>query len=146
MPARRDYRKSSPLPGGRLTAYGKKLGFAFQITDDTLDYSADQKQLGKELGKDLQEGKVTLPLIYLREKASAAEKERLREVLLADTVNENDLSYTMGLMIKYGSVEEALRAAQTFSNEAKAALTVFPDSRARQALMALADYVVQREM
>ena len=47
-----------------LTAYGKKLGFAFQITDDTLDYAADQKQLGKVLGKDLAEGKVTLPLIY----------------------------------------------------------------------------------
>ena len=58
-----------------LTAYGKKLGFAFQITDDTLDYAADQKQLGKVLGKDLDEGKVTLPLIYLIRKADPEEKE-----------------------------------------------------------------------
>jgi octaprenyl-diphosphate synthase len=129
-----------------LTAYGKKLGFAFQITDDTLDYAADQKRLGKELGKDLQEGKVTLPFIYLRNKTTASERERLNEVLHAETVSDSDLAYVMDLMARYGSVEEALQVAQTFSNEAKAALAIFPDSRARQALAALADYVVQREM
>jgi octaprenyl-diphosphate synthase len=129
-----------------LTAYGKKLGFAFQITDDTLDYAADQKQLGKVLGKDLQEGKVTLPLIYLQKKASPEEKEQIKNILLADVVTDSDLTYTFRLMEKYGSVDEALRIAQSFSDEAKGALSVFPDSAPRQALMALADYVVQREM
>ena len=129
-----------------LTAYGKKLGLAFQITDDTLDYAADQKQLGKVLGKDLEEGKVTLPLIYLLRKADEAERGHLREILQADQVSEGDLTYTLGLMVKYGAVEEALSLAQMFSNDAKAALAVFPDSAPRQALMALADYVVQREM
>jgi len=129
-----------------LTAYGKKLGLAFQITDDTLDYAADQRQLGKVLGKDLDEGKVTLPLIYLIRKADQDEKEHLRSILLADTVSESDLTYTLGLMEKYGAVDEALSLAQSLSNESKAALSVFPDSMPRQALMALADYVVQREM
>ncbi len=129
-----------------LTAYGKKLGLAFQITDDTLDYAADQKQLGKVLGKDLDEGKVTLPLIYLMRKADAGEKDNLRNILNADAVSENDLTYTLGLMTKHGAVEEALGVAQSLSNEAKAALILFPDSMPRRALMALADYVVQREM
>ena len=129
-----------------LTAYGKKLGLAFQITDDTLDYAADQKQLGKELGKDLDEGKVTLPLIYLMRRAEPAEQEALRSILQADAVAESDLTYTLGLMAKHGAVDEALKVAQTLSDEAKAALAVFSDSPPRQALMALADYVVQREM
>jgi len=129
-----------------LTAYGKKLGLAFQITDDTLDYAADQRQLGKVLGKDLDEGKVTLPLIYLIHKADPEEKEHIRSILHADTVSEHDLTYTLGLMEKYGAVDEALNLAQSLSNESKAALAVFPDSMPRQALMALADYVVQREM
>lgn len=129
-----------------LTAYGKKLGLAFQITDDTLDYAADQRQLGKVLGKDLDEGKVTLPLIYLIRKADPEEKEHIRSILHSDKVSEHDLTYTMGLMEKYGAVDEALNLAQSLSNESKAALAVFPDSMPRQALMALADYVVRREM
>ena len=129
-----------------LTAYGKKLGFAFQITDDTLDYAADQKQLGKVLGKDLAEGKVTLPLIYLIRKADPEEKDRLRTILQADAVTDSDLVYTLKLMEKYGTVNDALQIAQTFSDEAKASLAIFPDSPPRQALMTLADYVVQREM
>ena len=129
-----------------LTAYGKKLGLSFQITDDTLDYAADQKQLGKTLGKDLDEGKVTLPLIYLMRKADAGEKDNLRNILNADVVSEGDLSYTLGLMKKHGAVEEALGLAQTLSNDAKNALFLFPDSLPRRALMALADYVVRREM
>jgi octaprenyl-diphosphate synthase len=129
-----------------LTAYGKKLGLAFQITDDTLDYAADQKQLGKVLGKDLDEGKVTLPLIYLMRKADPDEQEAMRSILQADVVTENDLAYTLGLIAKHGAVDDALKVAQTLSDEAKAALAAFPDSPPRQALMALADYVVQREM
>jgi len=129
-----------------LTAYGKKLGLPFQITDDTLDYAADQKQLGKVLGKDLDEGKVTLPLIYLIRKADDAERGRLRDILQAEAVTEQDLAYTLGLMETYGAVDDALGLAQAFSNEAKAALAIFPDSAPRQALMALADFVVQREM
>jgi octaprenyl-diphosphate synthase len=128
-----------------LTAYGKKLGLSFQITDDTLDYAADQKQLGKVLGKDLDEGKVTLPLIYLMRRAETGERDNLRNILNADAVNEDDLSYTLGLMAKHGAVEEALEVAQSLSNEAKASLMLFPDSLPRRALMALADYVVRRE-
>jgi len=129
-----------------LTAYGKKLGLAFQITDDTLDYAADQKQLGKVLGKDLDEGKVTLPLIYLMRKADAGEKDNMRNILNADRVSDNDLTYTLGLMERYGAVEDALAVAQSLANEAKASLSPFPDSTPRRALMALADYVVRREM
>jgi len=129
-----------------LTSYGKKLGLSFQITDDTLDYSADQKQLGKVIGKDLDEGKVTLPLIYLMRKANAVEKDNLKNILNADAVSEGDLEYTLGLMAKHDTVDDALGVARALSNDAKAALTMLPDSVPRRALMALADYVAQREM
>ncbi|HWR73350.1 MAG TPA: polyprenyl synthetase family protein [Nitrospirota bacterium] len=128
-----------------ITLYGKKLGLAFQITDDTLDYAADQKQLGKVLGKDLEEGKVTLPLIYLLRKVDAGERAHITAILHADAVTEDDLGSIMGLMTKYRAVDDALRVAQVLSDEAKAALSVFPDSPHRQALMTLADHVVQRE-
>jgi len=128
-----------------LAAYGRKLGLAFQITDDTLDYAADQAQLGKVLGKDLEEGKVTLPLIALLRSADADEQAAIRSILSADSVSSDDLSYTIKLMEKHGAVEESLRYAQGLADEAKAALAVFPDSAPRQALMALADYVVRRE-
>lgn len=129
-----------------LTAYGKKLGLAFQITDDTLDYAADQRQLGKVLGKDLEEGKVTLPLIYLLRKADAEEKEHIAAVLHADAVTEGDLGGIMGLMTKYHAVDDALAVARSLAEEAKASLSAFPESPHRQALLTLADYVVQREM
>jgi octaprenyl-diphosphate synthase len=128
-----------------LAAYGRKLGLAFQITDDTLDYAADQQQLGKVLGKDLAEGKVTLPLIYLLRTAEPAEQDALRSMLSADVLTDDDLAYTLKLMAKHGAVYEALQVAQTLSDEAISALAVFPDSPHRQALTALADYVVQRE-
>ncbi len=129
-----------------LTAYGKKLGLAFQITDDTLDYAADQSQLGKVLGKDLAEGKVTLPLIYLMREAAPEERKNLHGILQADAVNDADLASVLGLMKKYASVAKSLEKAQQFSNEAKAALDLFPDTLHRRALTALADYVIQREM
>jgi octaprenyl-diphosphate synthase len=128
-----------------LAAYGRKLGLAFQVTDDTLDYAADQALLGKTLGKDLAEGKVTLPLLLVLRRADPDEQAAVRSILSADAMSDDDLSYTLKLMMKYDAVDEALRHAQTLSDEAKAALTVFPDSPPRQALLALADYVVQRE-
>ena len=91
------------------------------------------------------EGKVTLPLIYLLRDAEPAEQEALRSILNADTMSDDDLEYTLKLMEKHGSVDEALRYAQSLADDAKAALAVFPDSPHRQALAALADYVVQRE-
>ncbi len=129
-----------------LAAYGRKLGLAFQVTDDTLDYAADQQRLGKELGKDLAEGKVTLPLIYLMRKADPGEREEIRSILNADAMTGDDLARTLALMEKHGVVAEALHYAQSLADDAKASLTVFPDSPARRALAALADYVVRREM
>ncbi len=129
-----------------VAAYGKKLGLAFQITDDTLDYAADQRLLGKTLGKDLAEGKVTLPLIYLMREAGPEEKEHIKGILLSDEIEESDLEYTLAMLSKRGAVEDALQRAQAFADEAKQALSVFPDSVHRRSLMTLADYVVQRDM
>lgn len=138
--------KAPPRHEDALTEYGKKLGLAFQITDDTLDYAADQKQLGKVIGKDLGEGKVTLPLIHVLRAADRSESATLRDILQAEAVTDDHLRYTLGLMEKYGAVTETLNLAHALSDEAVKALAVFPDSRARQALIALARHVIQREM
>lgn len=138
--------KASPRQEDALTEYGKKLGLAFQITDDTLDYLADQKLLGKRLGKDLSEGKVTLPLIHLLRTAGPEEREHIHAILQADSVSESDLAYVIGLMESHGAVEHSLCTARTFAEEAKSALSVFGDSEHRSALITLADYIVQREM
>lgn len=138
--------KAAPGQEEALTEYGKKLGLAFQITDDTLDYLADHKLLGKSLGKDLAEGKVTLPLIHLMRTATPEERGHVTAILQADSVSESDLAYVIGLMQSHGAIEESLRTAMAFADEAKAALGIFSDSPHRRALMTLADYVVQREM
>lgn len=129
-----------------LAVYGNRLGLAFQITDDTLDYTADQAQLGKMLGKDLEEGKVTLPLIFLLRKATTAEKSELQRIINADALTPDDLSSVFELMEKHGSVADALLSARSFADEAKEALQIFPDSAPRRSLMALADLVVRRDM
>ncbi len=129
-----------------LTEYGRKLGLAFQITDDTLDYTADPKQLGKALGKDLAEGKVTLPLIYLLRKVNGEERLRITEILEADSIDGESIEYVIELIRRHGAVNDALTVARTFADGAKEALRIFPDSSARNALATLADYVVQREM
>lgn len=129
-----------------LAVYGNRLGLAFQITDDTLDYTADQAQLGKMLGKDLEEGKVTLPLIFLLRKATTVEKSELQRIINADALTPDDLSSVFELMEKHGSVAEALLSARSFADEAKEALQIFPDSAPRRSLMALADLVVRRDM
>ena len=129
-----------------LTAYGKKLGLAFQITDDTLDYAADQKQLGKVLGKDLDEGKVTLPLIYLMRKADDGEREALRSILQADAMSGRRSYLYPGAHGKTRGRRRCARGRPGAFRRGQGRPALFPDSPPRQALMALADYVVQREM
>lgn len=128
-----------------LSRYGRNLGIAFQVADDTLDYVADRARLGKSPGKDIKEGKVTLPLLHLLQNCSPKEKRGLKKIVSKDAFLKRDLSYVIGLMERYGSIAYARQKAQDYANRAKSDLSVFSDSIHRQALCTVADYVVQRD-
>lgn len=127
-----------------LASFGLKFGYAFQIADDILDYMAEQEAFGKSLGKDLEEGKITLPLIYLLKDAGREEGLRLEEIIRSEDKTASDLAYVQALFVKHGSIEKAGKRALDFLNEAKAELGIFGDSMEKSSLIAIADYAVTR--
>ena len=110
-----------------LEFYGKNLGLTFQIADDTLDYNSDLKFFGKKIGKDFYEGKVTLPIILLFQKANNQEKEKLKDTFLKNARDENDLNYILSLIKRYNVIKDCYQKAQHYINLASNSLSVFSD-------------------
>ena len=127
-----------------LAEYGMNLGVAFQLVDDALDYAADQATLGKTVGDDFREGKITLPVLAAYAAGDGAACAFWRRTIEASEQTEADLDHAMLLMRRTGAVEITLARAARFAEAAKEALEVFPDSDHRQALAAVADYTVVR--
>lgn len=133
-----------------LSRFGMKTGIAFQLADDVLDYVAEQKDLGKRLGKDLEEGKITMPLIYLLRAASDKEKDEIKNII-AECGNQKSqgpksgLGRILELFSKYNAIEDSLATARSLIQEAKAELDIFPSSRERDSLFVMAEYAMQRE-
>jgi octaprenyl-diphosphate synthase len=128
-----------------LARFGMKTGVAFQMVDDILDYMADEKGLGKRLGKDLHEGKITLPLIYLLSVASGDEQKEICGITRKERSGPGALKRVLRLFKKYSVIEESLRIAEGMVGEAKDELGVFPASPGRDALLAIADYALERD-
>ncbi len=128
-----------------LTQFGLHLGTAYQLVDDTLDYVADQDLLGKSLGKDLKEGKITLPLLHLLSRCSAGEKERIGNIVKSGSLAAQDLQDIRDLMNHYGSIDYSMGQARESIQKAKNSLEFFPPSIHRQALDVVADYAVSRD-
>jgi len=126
-----------------LAMFGLKAGTAFQMADDILDYMAEENELGKKLGKDIGEGKITLPVIYLFEDASAGEKEEIKQIV--EKPSEKGLVRILALFRQYSVLEKSLKRAQALVDEAKAELSIFPDSSERDAMLSIADYAISRE-
>jgi octaprenyl-diphosphate synthase len=128
-----------------LREYGFNLGVAFQLVDDLLDYTADAAALGKPVGGDLREGKVTLPVIFLL-RAGGAEADRLiRSVVSERRVSPEQWREIVRLLREHGATELAFTRAVEYANRAKACLSVFPAGREREALLSLPDYVLARD-
>ena len=127
-----------------LAAYGMKLGIAFQLVDDALDYVADQATLGKTIGDDFREGKITLPVLVAFVAGDERERAFWQRTIEAMQQTDADLDHAMHLIAGHGAIRATLERAQWFVQEAKAALLVFPDSAIRRALADVADYTVQR--
>jgi len=128
----------------RLEQFGLLLGQAFQITDDVLDYRADDTKLGKSLGDDLAEGKVTLPLILTMKRANPAQRDRLRDLI--QTGGTDQFAEVLQLMQRSGALDEAMEQAWNLSHRAREYLRVLPESRERDALEQLALYAVERSL
>ena len=128
-----------------LTRYGLALGVAFQISDDALDFSADQDRLGKAIGSDLREGKRTLPLIAMLERAAEAEAEEVRTLLRRRALGGDELEEIRRLVIAHDGVGYARARAAEYAQAAKEDLATFPPSDERETLALIADFVVDRD-
>jgi octaprenyl-diphosphate synthase len=127
-----------------LAEFGMNLGIAFQLVDDALDYAADQAVLGKTVGDDFREGKVTLPVLVAYQTGDGGERDFWRRTIEASEQNEADLERALLLMERSGAIRATLGRASQFIAAAKTALGVFPDCRLRGALLDVADYTVKR--
>jgi len=127
-----------------LTAYGKHLGLVFQIADDILDYTADAEELGKNVGADLREGKLTLPVIYALSRARGADHRRIKTIISNSKFTQSDFAELLGLLEKYQGVAYAQQKALDHVLKAKSELQGFVPSATRDILDLLADYALRR--
>ncbi len=133
-----------PADEKALGAYGHNLGIAFQLIDDTLDFTGEAEELGKPVGNDLQEGKATLPLIYAFRSAKAADRHRLRQIFTSEHISEEDVREISELVVRSGGIDYTNNQACMYSSRAKEALRAFPQSPVKEILEDIADYVICR--
>ena len=127
-----------------LEFYGRNLGLTFQIADDTLDYNSELKLFGKKIGKDFYEGKVTLPIILLFQKANTEEKEKLKNIFSKNIRGEIDLSYSLSLIKRYNIISACYQKAQHYINLASNSLSVFNDCEEKNILENLTSFSLSR--
>jgi len=127
-----------------LNDFGMDLGIAFQFMDDALDYVADQSEFGKETGHDLEEGKVTLPLIHTLRHCTKEEKDRISEIVEKEIMETDDRTYVTELICRHGGIDYTRSRAADMVERAKGRLSAFNDCAAKEALFQVADYVVKR--
>jgi octaprenyl-diphosphate synthase len=128
-----------------LREYGRNLGMAFQLVDDLLDFTASEAVLGKPVGNDLREGKVTLPLIYLLDRCKPEEQKKIAKVMEDGSFQNVPWEDLLHLLERYDTPRMVKEQALLYAQNALKCLEGFPDSPAKRALMALPDFVVNRE-
>ena len=128
-----------------LREYAFNLGIVFQVVDDLLDFTGDAAALGKPIGADLREGKMTLPLIHLLRQGHAAGERIVRDIIATRTVAEQQWNDLLQMLNEHRSIDYAFRRAEEFAERARKPLSAFPPSSERDALLALPDYVVSRD-
>jgi octaprenyl-diphosphate synthase len=137
---------AGPVEAAALRAFGHHLGMAFQIADDLLDFLGDPARTGKPLGTDLRDGRITLPLIHATAHASAAERERLSELMARGmALTEGEIVEITTLLERTGGFERGRAVATERTEKAVRELTIFPESAYKVALIELARYVVARD-
>ncbi len=128
-----------------LRRFGEKIGLAFQIQDDILNIVGNFKVYKKEIAGDITEGKRTLMVVRVFEKASKQEKELLKKILGSRTSDEKEIGAVVSLFKKYGAIDHARDVAVKLAQEAKGETSWLPETKYKEALLQLADFVVKRE-
>jgi len=127
-----------------LESYGRNLGLAFQIADDALDYYSTNKIFGKEIGKDFYEGKVTLPTIFLHQRANLSERIFLEKIFKKKNRSEKEFIQMQNLIKKYDSISDCFKRAEHFINISYNALNTFNPSKEKSILQNLTSFSLER--
>ena len=127
-----------------LDAYGKHLGIAFQLTDDVIDYASDAAVMGKGVGDDFRDGKMTLPLILAYARGSEADRRFWRAAVAGDRVSDADLAQATELMRSSGALADTIERARYYGRRAIDALAPFPSGKAKTALTEAVEFAIAR--
>jgi octaprenyl-diphosphate synthase len=127
-----------------LRSYGKNLGLAFQLVDDALDYAGDSNHLGKSVGDDFREGKITLPVILSFRRGSGEERRFWNRTISAGEIKDGDLEQAVSLMRKHKAIEATFERARSYGAVARDALAIFPASREKDALEQVIAFCIGR--
>jgi octaprenyl-diphosphate synthase len=125
-------------------SYGMNLGIAFQLVDDALDYGGSKARLGKNVGDDFREGKITLPVILAFRRGNADEREFWRRSLETGANSDAELERALGILAKHGALDDTIERARHYGAIAKDALALFPDGDGKRALLEVVDFCVAR--
>ncbi|MBI5562991.1 MAG: polyprenyl synthetase family protein [Deltaproteobacteria bacterium] len=128
-----------------IANYGLNLGIAYQLMDDCLDYTSTDADLGKAVGNDLREGKVTMPLIHAIKNATQVERQFLKETIEAEGLTDERLTRVMEIIDKRKGIEYTALRASAYIEDAKRSLDLFEPDINTAALMAVADFVIERK-
>jgi octaprenyl-diphosphate synthase len=127
-----------------LECYGRNLGIAFQLTDDVIDYASDAAVMGKGVGDDFRDGKMTLPVILAYARGSDDERAFWREAIGGERVSDEDLAHATALLRSTGALADTIERARQYARRAIDALAMFPASKAKAALTEAAEFAVAR--
>ncbi len=133
-----------PAQEAALSEYGMNIGIAFQLVDDALDYAADQGKLGKAVGDDFREGKITLPIMVAYAAGDEQERAFWQRTIEESVQTDDDLAHAMHLIERHDAIRATLDRAASSADEAKAKLSLFPDGPIKTCLLGVADYTVSR--
>ena len=127
-----------------LDEYGRNLGVAFQLVDDAIDYDSDAAAMGKDRGDDFREGKMTLPVILAYARGNEEERAFWRDAILGHRSSDADLDHACALIARHDALSDTRERARHFAQRAVDALAIFPDGKARQAMVEAARFAVAR--
>ena len=129
-----------------LAEYGYNLGIAFQMADDLFDYTLQTSDFGKEVGADLREGKLTLPVIYALKQANSSDRDLMIKIIRNTDFTTDDFKTLLDLLVKYGGIDYTQKTAASYIDTAKNALAVFEPSPTKETMLDIADYALARRV
>ena len=127
-----------------LKDFGENLGIVFQLVDDALDYHGEASKLGKDVGDDFREGKITLPVILAYQQGTKEEQDFWKRTLGEGNIEDQDLETAIQLTKKYKTIEETMNRARSFGEKAKTSLSHFPNNDWSEALQDVIEFCIER--